>query len=539
MSLQDLATVLDKDIDQLFELVLGLPNTDYIQSELQPLNNMELVRSLAGTLNFSYSVVADPKAQEKRAGTPDRDAHPAGPAAEADLAPRPPVVTIMGHIDHGKTSLLDWLRQSRIVAGEHGGITQHIGAFSVTLESGQQVTFIDTPGHAAFTAMRTRGATSTDIVILIIDAVEGVLEQTLESLRIIRQARVPFLVAINKIDRAGAAPGQVRQQLASEGVLLEEEGGVVPCVEISALHGTNVRHLVETLATQAEVLELKSDPGGTPEGVVVESQLEAGLGKTATVLLQRGTLRPGAWLVAAGPTSCKVRLLLSDTGERLAEVRPGQAAKVVGWREAAPPAGSRVLSVVSEARAREVVRHRTEAAMRARQEQEETVVADRRQAERAEYIERRTSKRELGFFRPKLGTFGFNRVKETEEESDDPVVSVLVKGDVDGSVEAILSCLETYQQDVVKLDIVDFGVGPVTETDISMAESFNAVIYAFNTTVPDPAREAANRARVPVRPFNVIYHLVADLKQELASQMPPVQVPALKKHDKLLVDRCA
>ena len=525
MSLKDLAEQTGKDLDKLFDTVLNLKNidTDYIQSETQPLNNRELLQRIAKELHYKNNFIADPNKEKKEKVIIDKDAKSSPPPEEKDLIPRPPVVTIMGHIDHGKTSLLDFLRKSRIVAGEAGGITQHIGAFSVQLETGETVTFIDTPGHAAFTAMRTRGATSTDIVILIIDACEGVLEQTKESLRIIRQTRVPFIVALNKIDKPAANVDATKQQLESEGVVLEEKGGDVQCVEISALHGTNVKQLVEAVLTQAELMELKCDIKGKAEGVVIESQVEQGLGKTATVLVQRGVLKPGSSLVA-GASWCKVRMLLDDRGERLKELKPSQAAKVVGWKDLVPSAGTDVLAVENEGRAKEVIAYRNTMAMKEYAEAQIDAIEDYREQARDEYLKFRHFKQATGWYRPKYGRLGLTRSKETEAESEDPVVAVVIKGDVDGSVEAILSCLETYHEDDVKLEIVHFGVGEVTETDVSMAESFNGIIYAFNASVTPQIQKLADKSGVAVRPYSVIYHLIADLKQEINSKMAPVSV---------------
>eukprot|EP00092_Neocalanus_flemingeri_P027609 GFUD01029958.1.p1 GENE.GFUD01029958.1~~GFUD01029958.1.p1 ORF type:complete len:752 (+),score=258.64 GFUD01029958.1:60-2315(+) len=525
MSVKDLSEQTNIDINELFDVVLSFKevDTDYIDSEDQPLRNIKLLNMLANKLHYKNMFIADPDVGKKEKVLVNKDARRSPPPEEKDLLPRPPVVTIMGHIDHGKTSLLDYLRKSRIVAGEAGGITQHIGAFSVELESGEMVTFIDTPGHAAFTAMRTRGATATDIVILIIDSCEGVLEQTKESLRIIRQTRVPFIVALNKIDKPASDVEMTKKQLEAEGVRLEGSGGDVQCVSISALQGTNVKQLIEAVLTQAEMMELRCDVKGKAEGLVIESQVEQGLGKTATVLLERGVLKPGGFLVS-GNGWCKVRLLIGDRGDRVAELRPSQAAKVVGWKEVVPSAGTEVLAVESEARAKEVVSYRSTVAMKEQAEAQEEAILDIREQEREQYLEFRKFKRESGWFKPRFGRHGLERKRETKAESDQPVVAVVVKGDVDGSVDAILSCFETYHEEEVKLDIVHFGVGEVTETDITMAESFNGIIYAFNTTVPHNIQKLADTSKVPVRAYDVIYHLIADLKQELSSRMPPVQV---------------
>merc|ERR1719348_2765299 len=480
MSLKDLADQTGKDLDNLFDVVLSMKDidTDYIQSETQPLNNRELLQKIAKHLHYKNNFIADPKSEKKEKILIDKDARSSPPPEEKDLIPRPPVVTIMGHIDHGKTSLLDYLRKSRIVAGEAGGITQHIGAFTVETDSGA-MTFIDTPGHAAFTAMRTRGASSTDIVILIVDACEGVLEQTIESLRIIRQTRVPFIVAINKIDKPGADVAKTKKQFAEHAVRFEEEDGDVQCVSISAVKGTNIKQLMEAILTQAEILELKCDMRGRAEAVVIESQVEQGLGKTASVLLQRGQVKPGDYLVA-DKSWCKIRLLLDDRGNKLSKLKPSEAAKVVGWRgELVPSAGTEVLAVESEQRAREVINYRESVSMREKSEQQSEVVEELRKVERQNYVDTRQARMKTGYFKTNYGNTG--RTRETAEDSGQPTVNILVKGDVDGSIDAILSCLETYQEEEVLLDIVNFGVGQVSESDVAMAESFDAIIYAFNT----------------------------------------------------------
>ena len=524
ITLQQLSEQLELDVDDVLDVILSLKgvNTDYIQSEHSEIRDTKIWSVLANKLQFKFRVTENPSNKHEKVHV-DKDVYRDAPAREDEMTGRPPVITIMGHIDHGKTSLLDHLRQSRIVAGEAGGITQHIGAFSVTLESGSSITFIDTPGHAAFTAMRTRGASSTDIVILIVDACEGVLDQTVESLRIIRQARVPFIVAINKIDKSGADIENTKKQLLAEGVRLEETGGDVQCIPISAVKGTNIRQLTEAILTQAEMMELKCDLKGRAEAVIIESQVELGLGKTASLLLQRGGLAPGDLLVA-GSTWCKIRLMMDDRGERLKRLRPSEAAKIVGWRgEAVPSAGTEVLSVESEARAREVVSYREAAEARREAESQVEVIADQRRLEREQYQDERKLKLDKGFLK-RNKSVRFQRSKESAEDSDTPSVSVIVKGDVDGSIDAILTVLDSYQEEEVKLDIVNFGVGQVSENDVNMAESFDAIIYAFNTSIPHNVQKQADSSKVPVRCFDVIYHLIGDLKMEITSKMPQLVI---------------
>eukprot|EP00088_Acartia_fossae_P039415 TRINITY_DN4102_c0_g1_i3.p1 TRINITY_DN4102_c0_g1~~TRINITY_DN4102_c0_g1_i3.p1 ORF type:complete len:762 (-),score=153.60 TRINITY_DN4102_c0_g1_i3:393-2633(-) len=480
-----------------------------------------VVKEIVRKLGFRIRHISNPNTQVD-VFTVDKDAKPRPDPNPEDLVPRPPVVTIMGHIDHGKTSLLDYLRKSRIVAGEHGGITQHIGAFTVKLESLEAVTFIDTPGHAAFSGMRERGANITDIVILIIDSCEGVLEQTKESLRMIRQARAPFIVALNKIDKPNSDVDMVKKQLKDEGVLLEEFGGDVQCVPISALKGTNVNKLIEEVLALAEILELRCDKSGLAEGSIIESQVEKGFGKTATVLVHRGTLKPSQFLVG-DKSWCKVRLLLDDQGRKLAKVEPSQAAKVVGWKDQVPGAGAEILCVESEARAKEVAQWRRNKEMQETAELQVEAIEEYRKEAKEKYMEHRALKSRLGYHKLRYDNKLNPRQKESAAKSDHPKISIIIKGDVDGSVEAILDCLETYTCPEVELDIVSFGVGEVAESDLVLAEQFNAIIYAFNTTSASNIEKTAQSKNVSIRSFNVIYHMINDLKNEINDNMPEIE----------------
>jgi len=528
MSVQDLARNLDVPVDDLFDEVLNLDPSlvNHLKHERQPIRDKRTIGAIAKKLEFRTAYVKPPNTSLEKLFEPEeeaksKDVTKAEPANPKDLIPRPPCVAIMGHIDHGKTSLLDYLRKSQIVAGEHGGITQHIGAFQVELGE-RKVTFIDTPGHAAFKQMRSRGANTTDIVILVVDGCEGVLEQSLESLRMIRQAKVPYMVAINKIDKPGIDIKSTKAQLTNAGVHLEENGGDVQCVPISALKGTNVMQLVEAILTQAEMMELKADFKGNGEGVVIESQVEQGLGKTATVLVQRGTLKPGDHIVS-GLCHCKIRLLLDDKGNKLTKLKPSEAAKVVGWKDI-PTAGGDVIAVGGVKEAKTVIDWRKQEEMRILAESQVEVIQQARQADREVYSAYRENKLSIGVLKPRWGTCGRIRNKETEEEDETPTVNVIVKGDVDGSVEAILSCLDTYVSDEVKLDIVNFGIGEVSDTDVSLAQRFDAIIYAFNTTISPEKKKIATAANVSVKEFNVIYHLIADLKNEISDRLKPADI---------------
>lgn len=450
-----------------------------------------------------------------------------------DLLPRPPVVTIVGHIDHGKTTLLDRLRRSNVVDTEFGGITQHIGAFSVTLEKLNKVTFLDTPGHAAFKNMRVRGALVTDVVILVVDACEGPLEQTLESLEAVKKARVSLIVAINKIDKPGADIEKTKKALHKAGVALEDFGGDIQAVAISALNGTGVDDLIEAVLTQAEILQLSADPVGPVEATVIESFQEKGLGKTATILVKRGTLKVGKYLVC-GETYARVKQVLdtrtpigdaTESRTVLNTVGPSEACRVVGWKDI-PNAGQVILEVESEKRAQEVVNWRLEERKKIEQEEIAKAIGEKRLSDRKIYQEYRGKKLEAGQLHKAIFAADSSEAHQLMKEKyavldDEHKVSVIIKADVDGSLDAIRSCLETYDDDRVTLDIITAGVGEVSEADLRLAQDFNGVVYAFNTSVSDDIRKAASSIYgVSIRDHQVIYSLVDDIRDEINQKMP-------------------
>ncbi|MEZ5810460.1 MAG: translation initiation factor IF-2 [Rhizobiaceae bacterium] len=405
-----------------------------------------------------------------------------------DLKPRPPVVTIMGHVDHGKTSLLDAIREANVVAGEAGGITQHIGAYQVE-KNGQKITFIDTPGHAAFTAMRARGAQATDIAILVVAADDSVMPQTIESINHAKAAGVPIIVAINKIDKPEADANKVRTELLQHEVFVESMGGEVLDVEVSATKGTNLDKLLETILLQAELLELKANPDRTAEGVVIEAKLDKGRGSVATVLVQVGTLTTGD-IVVAGDEWGRVRALVNDRGEQLKEAGPAMPVEVLGL-QGTPQAGDRFAVVENEARAREISDYRQRKAR-------EMAVA--RQAGQRGSLEQMMSQ---------LQTAG---VKE---------FPIVIKGDVQGSIEAITGALEKLGTEEVQARIVHSGAGGITESDVSLAAASEAAILGFNVRANKQAREAAEAAGVEIRYYNIIYDLVDDMKQAMSGMLSP------------------
>jgi translation initiation factor IF-2 len=409
--------------------------------------------------------------------------------AGGEMHPRPAVVTIMGHVDHGKTSLLDAIRKANVVSGEAGGITQHIGAYQVTSPGGNPITFIDTPGHAAFTAMRARGAKVTDIVVLVVAADDGVMPQTIEAIAHARAAKVPMIVAINKIDKPDAKPERVRAELLQYEVQVETMGGDTLEVEVSALKQINLDKLLEAIALQAELLDLSSNPNRPAEGTVIEARLDKGRGPVATVLVQRGTMKIGD-IIVAGSQSGRVRALLDDQGKVVATAGPSFPVEVLGF-SGAPEAGDRVAVVESEARAREVTQYRE------RQKRDQAAARGA------------GAGRSLADMMSQLKSAG---------RKEFPLV---IKGDVQGSVEAIISALEKLGTDEVIARVIHAGVGGITESDITLAEASNAAVIGFNVRAHKEARELSDRTGIEIRYYNIIYNLVDDVKGAMSGLLAP------------------
>ena len=406
-----------------------------------------------------------------------------------DLQPRAPIVTIMGHVDHGKTSLLDAVRTTNVVSQEAGGITQHIGAYQVVTPLGHKITFIDTPGHEAFTAMRQRGAQVTDIVVLVVAADDGVKPQTVEAINHAKAAGVPMIVAINKIDKQGADPQRVRTELLSQEIVVESLGGDTLEIEVSALKKTGLEQLLEAIALQAEVLELTANPDRPAEGVIVEAKLERGRGPVGTALIQRGTLHVGD-LVVAGSAYGRVRALINDLGEQVTSAGPSVPVEVLGF-DSAPEAGDQFAVVENEARAREITDYRV------RERRKRLAVA---------------------------GARGSLEQMMTNLKAAAPRNSrCLVKGDVQGSVEAIVAALDKLGTDEVRARIVHAGVGGITESDVGLAATSGAVVLGFNVRANAQAREAAEREGVEIRYYAVIYDLVDEVKQAMSGMLAPTR----------------
>src|SRR6202166_1661162 len=407
-----------------------------------------------------------------------------------DTEPRSPVVTVMGHVDHGNTSLLDALRHANVVSGEAGGITQHIGAYQVTSpESGKKITFIDTPGHAAFTAMRARGAKVTDIVILVVAADDGVMPQTIEAIHHAKAAKVPMIIAINKIDKPDARPERVRTELLQHEVQVESLGGHVLDVEVSATKKTNLDRLLEMIALQAELLDLKTNASRPAEGTVIEAKLDRGRGPVATVLVQRGTLRVGD-IIVAGAEMGRVRALINDQGVTIDEAGPSVPVEVLGFN-GPPEAGDRLAVVDNEARAREVTDYR------ARQKRE-------KMAARASGM--RGSLEQM-----------MSQLKTTGRKE----FPLLIKGDVQGSVEAIVGALDKLGTPEVGARIILAGAGGISESDITLAQASGAAVIGFNVRAHKEAREMAERDGVEIRYYNIIYDLVDDVKKAMSGLLAP------------------
>jgi translation initiation factor IF-2 len=449
----------------------------------------EMVTATQSLSDDAISLVAAELGYEPEiAGLVEEEEVEEEPVDASRLQPRPPVVTVMGHVDHGKTLLLDAIRSTDVVAGEFGGITQHIGAYQVHV-NGREVTFIDTPGHEAFTAMRARGAQVTDIVVLVVAADDGVKPQTLEALDHAKAAGVPIIVAVNKIDKPEADPQRVRQQLVEHGVVPAEWGGTFEFVDVSAKARTNLESLLETILLVADVEELKGDPEGRARGAVIEANLDRGRGPVATVLVQRGTLEVGDALVA-GAAWAKIRAMLDENGQPVKVAGPSKPAQILGWSHV-PDAGDDFREVEDEREARHVAQER-EAKVRA-----------------AELVTARP---------PTL-----SELMAAARDAEVPELNIVLKADVQGSLGALQDAFAKLPQDEVRVNIVRTGVGAVTESDISLAMASQAVVVGFNVRPDVAARELAEREGVDVRLYRVIYDAIDDVRSALAGMLSPEQ----------------
>ena len=404
-----------------------------------------------------------------------------------DLEPRAPVVTVMGHVDHGKTSLLDAVRKSDVISGEAGGITQHIGAYRVTLEGGRKLTFVDTPGHEAFTAMRARGAKVTDIVIIVIAADDGIMPQTKEAISHASLAGVPIVFAINKVDKPGAKPDMVREQLAAMNYLVEEWGGKYQCQEISAKKGIGVQDLLEKVLLEADLLELKANPNKLAKGSVLESTLEQGRGYTTKVLIQEGTLRNGDYIVA-GANYGRVKALFDEYGETVEAVGPSMPVKVLGLN-GATPAGETLNALETESDVRDIARQREQ--------------LQREQKERTQHL-------------PSLETFS-RQIKDGEVQE----LNIIVKGDMDGSVEALSDSLVKLSTEEIRVNVIYSAVGAISQSDVDLAAASDALIVGFQVRPAQGARRAAEDEGVEIRFYSIIYDAIEDVKSAMEGMLSP------------------
>ncbi|MEK6756269.1 MAG: translation initiation factor IF-2, partial [Bacteroidota bacterium] len=403
------------------------------------------------------------------------------------LKHRPPVVTIMGHVDHGKTSLLDYVRNANVVAGEAGGITQHIGAYEVTLEDEKQITFLDTPGHEAFTAMRARGAQVTDIVVLVVAADDNVMPQTVEAISHAQAAAVPIVIAINKIDKAEANPERIRQQLSEKAILVEAWGGKYQSVELSAKTGKNVNQLLERILLEAEVLELKANPDRLARGVVIEAELDRGKGIVATVLVKKGSLRIGDSFIC-GIWSGRVRAMFDERGRRVEVARPSQPVQLIGF-DGIPQAGDELVALPSERETRDIS------------------------------LKRQQLKREQDFRQRRMITL--DDISKQIKEGQVKDLPIIVKGDVDGSVEALSDSLMKLSTGEVKVVVIHKGVGAISETDVLLAAASRAVIIGFHVRPNLNARRLAEVEEVDIRLYNIIYNAINEVKSALEGMLAP------------------
>ena len=408
---------------------------------------------------------------------------------DTELSHRAPVVTVMGHVDHGKTSLLDALRSADVASGEAGGITQHIGAYQVEMATGEKITFIDTPGHEAFTAMRSRGAQVTDLVVLVVAANDGVMPQTIEAIKHARAANAPIVVAINKIDLPGANPNRVRQELLQHEVVVEELGGETQDVEISATKRTGLDKLAEAIALQAEILDLRANPDRAAEGSVIESRLDRGRGPVATVLVQRGTLNTGE-IVVAGAEWGRVRAMLDDKGRQIKEAGPSTPVELLGL-SGVPDAGEPFVVVDSESRAREI----------------------------SEFRQRKNRDRTAAGVTAARGTL--DQMLARIQAGAQKEVALLIKSDVQGSAQAIQATVLKLEHEEVKVRVLNATVGQITESDVQLAKASDAVIVAFNVRATSQAREMAQRDGVDIRYYSIIYQVADDIEGLVRGKIAP------------------
>ena len=474
ITVSELASLMDVSATEVISACFSLGVMVTMNQRLEA-DTLTLVADEFGyKIEFSDADIEEEAAQEE-------------PDTEESLLPRAPIVTVMGHVDHGKTSLLDYIRKTNVIAGESGGITQHIGAYNVKLENGQRITFLDTPGHEAFTAMRARGAQVTDIVIIVIAADDDVMPQTKEAIAHAQAAGVPMIIGINKVDKPNANPDKIREQLSAMNILVEEWGGNVQSQEISAKFGNNVDLLLDKVLLQAELLELKANPDKAAQGVVIEASLDKGRGYVSTILIQSGTLKVGDY-VLAGKNHGKVKAMLDERGRNLEKAGPSVPVTILGL-DGAPTAGDKFKVYVDESEAKSIANKR-----------------EQLQRELSIRTKKHTTLEELGR-RIALGDF-----KE---------LNIILKGDVDGSVEALSDQLQRLSTEEISINILHKGVGPITESDVNLATASDAIIIGFNVRAGANAKELADREEIEIRTYSVIYAAIEEVKEAMEGMLSP------------------
>lgn len=491
LSVSQLARVLGLRIHDLSKRMAhqGFENTnfDYVM-------DADTASAIAADYNFDVNILDELDKTEVGA----HDLFPESEVSDTTSLPlRSPIVTIMGHVDHGKTTILDHLRKSNVAGGEAGGITQHLGAFQVKLSSEKMITFLDTPGHAAFLSMRERGARITDIIVLVVAADDGVMPQTTESIRHCMASKVPIVVALNKIDKFDANIDKVKQQLIQHGLELESAGGDVQVVPISGLTGQNFDQLEEAIITLSEVLDLRASAVGKAEGWVLESSVKRTKGKSCAVLVRKGCLKPGS-IIVAGTSWCKIRTMSDQNGQEVHAAFPGVPVEVTGWKEL-PSAGDQILEAINEEEAKDVIHTRESRAARLKQAE------DMNQINRKRYVDR--ADREAD-------------VEKVIATDSNPLVHLIVKADVSGSVEAVTNAVAAIGTESVGVNVVHSNVGDLTESDLQRASAGNAQIIAFNVKVGREINQLATQLKIPIMQHNIIYRLLDDIRQRVSEKLP-------------------
>lgn len=515
MTVEDLGRSMGKNANHIFELMTFVDNTEKYTKPDQVIDDWRVLCEIIHKADGRLAIIAPPRKIRTEEKAVDVSRRP--PPDKSRLVKRPPVVTVMGHVDHGKTTLLDALRNTSVVSGEFGGITQHIGAFSVKVNKGE-ITFLDTPGHAAFSSMRSRGAHCTDIVVLVVAADDGVMEQTLESIRMAQEAKVPLIVAINKIDKSDADIERTKKMLLMHNIVIEEYSGDVQCVPISALRKLNLDHLIDAILSLADMCEIKGDPTGPVEGIVIESKLSTHRGSLSTILVQRGTLRKGTVLVA-GVAWAKVRNMFDAQQKIINEAPPSTPVETIGWQKIPTP-GEIIIEVESEKQAREVIDFREKKLLEKKALQDLPEIQKKIEEHNREYKPALLRKRQSGLLYLRDKTV-LDTAKKEEKKNEETRYNILIKGDVEGSIEAILDVLTTYNSPLCKFDVIDFGVGNVTIGDVEIAEVFKSDVYTFNTDVLPAAKQLAAEKSISIHSHNVIYRLVDDIKKQINARLPP------------------